>query len=92
MAEQNESCKKEAPTADEAMGIVWWNRLTEEQRNDWMARAGSTGVVADAWATFKRLATKPTCIHCGAPAALLCDSCASSLGWERVRAQRLTPI
>lgn len=30
------------------------------------------------------MSAKPKCIHCGAPATLLCDS---ALGWERLRGQ-----
>lgn len=39
---------------DEATGMAWWNGLDDAQRKDWMARAGNTGVAADAWAAFKR--------------------------------------
>lgn len=42
------------PTPDEAMGIAWWNSLDGQQREKWMASAGNTGVVADAWAAFKK--------------------------------------
>ena len=41
------------PTTDEAMGIAWWNGLTEQERARWMRAAGNTGVAADAWAAFK---------------------------------------
>lgn len=41
------------PNADEAMAVAWWASLTEAARADWMARAGDTGVVADAWAAFQ---------------------------------------
>lgn len=40
------------PTPDEAMGMAWWNSLSEESRSAWAAKVG-TGVVADAWAAFK---------------------------------------
>lgn len=40
------------PTADEALGMAWWNGLTEVKRACWLQRAG-TSVVADAWAFFK---------------------------------------
>lgn len=30
------------------------------------------------------MSAKPKCLHCGAPATLLCDS---NLGWERLRGQ-----
>jgi hypothetical protein len=40
------------PTNDEAMGMAWWNGLTESERAHWMKSAG-TAVVADAWAAFK---------------------------------------
>lgn len=50
---QRPTSVSEAPTADEAMGIAWWNGLDDAQRKDWMARAGNTGIAADAWAVFK---------------------------------------
>lgn len=40
------------PTSDEAIGMAWWNSLTEETRAKWSAKTG-TGVAADAWAVFK---------------------------------------
>lgn len=40
-------------STDEAMGIAWWNGLTEQERARWMLEAGNTGVAADAWAAFK---------------------------------------
>ena len=42
-----------APTADEAMGMAWWNSMSEGDRSVWAAKAGNTGIVADAWETFK---------------------------------------
>jgi hypothetical protein len=39
---------------DAEIGMAWWNRLSESDRREWMARAGDTGVAADAWAEFKR--------------------------------------
>jgi hypothetical protein len=42
------------PTPDETAGMVWWNSLSEADRADWLARAGSA-VPADAWAAYKRL-------------------------------------
>jgi len=44
------------PTPDEALGMAWWNGLSERQRAEWLRRAGSA-VVADAWAAFKRCET-----------------------------------
>ena len=41
------------PTPDETAGMAWWNSLTEADRADWLARAGSA-VPADAWAAYKR--------------------------------------
>ena len=41
-----------APAADEALGMAWWNGLTEVERANWLQRAG-TSVVAEAWAFFK---------------------------------------
>ena len=84
----------ETTTNDELRGIAWWNGLDDSQRKDWMARAGNTGVAADAWAAFKRYAIKPPCMHCGSLAASgpLCDSCDSPEGWEVVRAQRLKHV
>ena len=46
-------------TQDETKGMAWWNGLSDEQRKEWMARAGNTGVAADAWAAFKTAAIKP---------------------------------
>lgn len=40
------------PTADEALGMTWWNGLTDVERAGWLQRA-DTSVVADAWAFFK---------------------------------------
>lgn len=42
-----------APTEDEQAGIEWWNALTEQERAEWLQKAGSA-VVADAWKAFKR--------------------------------------
>jgi hypothetical protein len=36
------------------LGMTWWNGLTERERREWMARAGNTGVAADAWAEFQK--------------------------------------
>lgn len=44
------------PTEDETAGMAWWNGLTDQERADWMERAGNTGVAADAWAAYKRAA------------------------------------
>jgi hypothetical protein len=41
------------PKPDETAGMVWWNSLTEVDRADWLARAGSA-VPADAWAAYKQ--------------------------------------
>ena len=41
-------------TSDEDAGMIWWNALTHDGRRYWMATAGDTGVVADAWAAYKR--------------------------------------
>lgn len=40
------------PTADESMGMDWWNGLSERARALWLQRVG-TAVAADAWALFK---------------------------------------
>jgi hypothetical protein len=37
---------------DAALGMTWWNRLTERERAEWLRRAGSA-IPADAWAAFK---------------------------------------
>lgn len=44
-----------ARDADDLKGIAWWNGLDEAQRKEWMARAGNTGIAADAWAECKRV-------------------------------------
>jgi hypothetical protein len=40
-------------TTAEAVGIVWWNRLTRAERRYWLNVAGSTRVV-DAFRAYKR--------------------------------------
>ena len=44
------------PTTDEAMGMAWWNSLSEDGRSAWAKKAG-TGVAADAWSAYKESAT-----------------------------------
>jgi hypothetical protein len=39
-------------TADEQLGIEWWNALTEAERARWL-READTAIVAEAWAHFK---------------------------------------
>lgn len=39
-------------TRDDALGMAWWNGLSEQCRLHWLLRAGSD-VPADAWAIFK---------------------------------------
>ncbi|BCH04936.1 hypothetical protein MesoLj131b_69350 (plasmid) [Mesorhizobium sp. 131-2-5] len=41
------------PTPDEAVGMAWWNSLSEPDRAAWLTRAGSARP-ADAWAAYKR--------------------------------------
>ena len=40
------------PTTDEAMGMTWWNSLSDVGRAAWAAKAG-TSVVADACSVYK---------------------------------------
>jgi hypothetical protein len=40
--------------AVEDLGMDWWNALSPSARKYWMARAGDTGVAADAWAAYQR--------------------------------------
>ena len=40
-------------STDAALGMAWFNALTEYQRCLWLTRAGSA-VPADAWACFKQ--------------------------------------
>ena len=40
-------------TADDEIGMIWWNRLSERDRAEWSRAAGNTGVAADAWAAFR---------------------------------------
>ncbi len=47
------------PASDDAMGIAWWNGLTEQERARWMQAAGNTGVAADAWKAFKESRAAP---------------------------------
>lgn len=44
---------REATATDVQLGMTWWNNLTRAERDEWMRRAGDTGVAADAWALFK---------------------------------------
>jgi hypothetical protein len=37
---------------DDAMGIAWWNHLTERERLDWLQAADSARPV-DAWRAFQ---------------------------------------
>lgn len=46
------------PTTDEAVGIAWWNSLDDQERMRWMEAAGNTGVAADAWAAYKKVAAE----------------------------------
>ena len=39
-------------TADEVMGMAWWNSMSEQARSEWVTKAG-TGIAADAWKKFK---------------------------------------
>lgn len=39
------------PTPSETAGIIWWNELTEHERQAWCSRAGSPSP-ADAWACY----------------------------------------
>ncbi|TMU81370.1 hypothetical protein FGA82_07360 [Pseudomonas fluorescens] len=41
-------------TADQEASMTWWNILTVVERQHWMAEARNTGLVADAWAAYKR--------------------------------------
>ncbi|MGS1116498.1 hypothetical protein [Castellaniella sp. UC4442_H9] len=47
-------------SADEAMGMAWWNILKPAERAYWLTKAGPTCSVADAWAVFKRHLVNPT--------------------------------
>jgi hypothetical protein len=39
-------------TNDDEVGMVWWNRLSEQDRAQW-AKAAGTGIAKDAWELFK---------------------------------------
>lgn len=70
------------PTTDDALGLCWWNHLTEHERREWMRRAGDTGIAADAWECFKRHApsTGPDAITSLARALRLLS--AASPDWQ----------
>ncbi len=55
----NPSGLNRPPTADEAMGMAWWNILKPSERTYWLTKAGPTSSVADAWAVFKRHQANP---------------------------------
>ena len=38
---------------DDALGMMWWNHLTERERTHWATLAG-TGRAKDAWELFKQ--------------------------------------
>jgi hypothetical protein len=40
-------------TADDELGMAWWNNLSEQERRRW-AKAAGTGRAKDAWEAFKR--------------------------------------
>ena len=40
-------------TADDEIGMIWWNSLRERDRAEWLRAAGNTGVPTDAWAAFR---------------------------------------
>ena len=40
-------------TADDDVGMAWWNGLSERERARWSREAGNTGRVKDAWEAFK---------------------------------------
>lgn len=40
-------------TADDQVGMIWWNALTEAERAYWLKRAESARAV-DAWRAYKR--------------------------------------
>jgi hypothetical protein len=41
-------------SADDELGIAWWNGLSERERARWSREAGNTGRAKDAWEAFKR--------------------------------------
>ncbi len=47
------SKKSETTCADDEIGMIWWNHISEREREKWMRLAGDTGVAADAWAAFQ---------------------------------------
>ena len=55
ISELRKKAKKmeEFMTADQKIGIEWWNNLEPAARKRWLDEAGSA-VAADAWATFKK--------------------------------------
>ncbi len=55
-------------TRDEELGMAWWNRITEREREEWLRRANSA-MPADAWAEFKNAMARTDvvadCPDCG---------------------------
>ena len=43
---------------DDQIGMAWWNTLTDRQRAEWAAKAG-TGRAKDAWELYKRSQREP---------------------------------
>jgi hypothetical protein len=43
---------KQTATANDELGMVWWNRLSKKDRAEWLQVAGSARPV-DAWRAFQ---------------------------------------
>jgi hypothetical protein len=41
-------------SADDDLGMAWWNGLSERERAKWSREAGNTGRAMDAWEAFNR--------------------------------------
>lgn len=68
---EQQSAQAIMQTQDETKGMAWWNGLSDEQRKEWMARAGNTGVAADAWAAFKTATLAEVTARLNRPGAVL---------------------
>jgi hypothetical protein len=59
------------PTADDVLGMAWWNRLSKRDRARWSREAGNTGRAKDAWEAFKRQAEEAEAVR-GSSRLALC--------------------
>lgn len=45
--------KGQERAVNDALGMTWWNRLSDTDRKKWMQAAGNTGRAVNAWKAFQ---------------------------------------